>query len=134
MKNNLSKIVQAWIEKAEDDLSFAKDAFEDTKYYDHICYLSQQAVEKYLKAFLVKSKGGIEKKEKTHDLPQLANRCKKFGLDLARYYTQLRTLTEFYIPAKYPDAAFGRFTKKHAQESLGAAEEIIEAIKEKLLC
>ena len=28
MKNNLSTIVQAWVEKAEDDLSFAKDARE----------------------------------------------------------------------------------------------------------
>lgn len=134
MKNNFSKIVQAWIEKAEDDLSFAKDALEDTKYYDHICYLSQQAVEKYLKAFLIKSKGRIEKREKIHDLPKLANWCKKLGLDLNNYYNQLRTLTEFYMPAKYPDASFARFTKKDAQESLKAAEEIIEKIKEKLLC
>lgn len=132
MKNNLSKVVQAWINKAEDDISFAKKAFEDTEYYDHICYLSQQAVEKYLKAFLVKSKGSIEKKEKIHDLPKLADWCKKFGLNLTKYYTQLRTLTGVYMPAKYPDAAFGRFVKKDAEESLEAAEEIIKVIKEEL--
>lgn len=132
MKNNFSKIVQAWIEKAEDDLSFAKDAFKDTEYYDHICCLCQQAVEKYLKAFLIKSKGGIKKKEKIHDLPKLANLCKKYKLNLTQYYTQLRTLSETYIPTRYPDASFARFTKKDARESLDFAEQIIEKIKEKL--
>lgn len=131
-KNNFSKIVYPWIEKAENDLSFAKKAFEDTEYYDHICFLSHQAVEKYLKAFLIKSKGEITKKEKIHDLAKLADWCKEFGLYLGDYYIQLRTLTEFYMPAKYPDAAFGKFSKKDAQESVKIAEEIVKAIKEKL--
>jgi len=37
------KIIFAWLQKGEDDLSFAKMAFKETNFYDHVCYLSQQA-------------------------------------------------------------------------------------------
>jgi len=132
MKNKLSKTTLAWVNKAEDDFSFAKDTLKETKYYDHICYLSHQTTEKYLKAYLIKSKGEITKKEKTHDLVKLASQCKSLGLNLEKYRVQLRTLSEFYMPSKYPDAAFGKFTKKDAKDSFSMAEKIIEAIKEKL--
>ena len=85
------------------------------------------------KAFLIKSKGDITKREKIHDLAQLADWCKKFGLNLKDYYEQLRTLSQYYMPSKYPDAAFGRFNKQDAQESFRIAEEISAAVRDKLL-
>ncbi|MEK7078470.1 MAG: HEPN domain-containing protein, partial [Patescibacteria group bacterium] len=50
-------IISGWIQKAEDDLAFAKDAFSDTEYYDHVCVLAEQAVEKYLKAVIILNQG-----------------------------------------------------------------------------
>ena len=53
------KLILGWLKKAEDDLSFAKMAFKETEFYDHVCFLSQQAVEKYLKMVIVASKGEL---------------------------------------------------------------------------
>jgi HEPN domain-containing protein len=104
MKNNFSKLAQKWIKRAEDDFLFAKTGFKEG-FYNQVCFLSHQAVEKYLKAFLIKEKGSIERKEKIHDLAKLAKICKKFGLDLDQDYEKLRMLSEFYIPVRYPDAS-----------------------------
>ena len=92
-------IIAAWIQKTEDDLSFAKDAFADTEYYDHICVLAQQAVEKYLKASIILGKGFLSKKEKTHNLIFLSGLCGNYGLNLDRFEENLRRLSEAYIPA-----------------------------------
>ena len=124
-------IIAAWIQKAEDDLSFAKDAFADTEYYDHICVLAQQAAEKYLKAVIILGKGFLSKKERVHNLIYLSNLCKNYGLDLSQFEEELRRLSEAYIPARYPVGNLINFTKKDAKECLGDAQKIINFIKVK---
>jgi HEPN domain-containing protein len=48
------ELIQEWIHKADHDLGMAKLALEhQIEYADSICFHSQQAVEKYLKAYLV---------------------------------------------------------------------------------
>jgi len=125
-------IIAAWIQKTEDDLSFAKDAFADTEYYDHICVLAQQAVEKYLKASIILGKGFLSKKERVHNLIYLSNLCKNYGLDLSQFEEELRGLSEAYIPARYPVGNLIKFTKKEAQMCLNDAKEIIGFIKRKI--
>src|SRR5436309_9802815 len=41
---------EQWLARAEDDLSFAQLGFRE-KYFSQVCFLSQQVVEKALKAF-----------------------------------------------------------------------------------
>lgn len=125
-------IISGWIQKAKDDLAFAKDAFADTEYYDHICVLAQQAVEKYLKAVIILEKGLLSKKDRTHNLIYLAGLCKNYELDLSRFEESLRRLSEAYIPARYPVGNLIKFTKKEAKECLNDAQEIIDFIKTKL--
>src|SRR3990172_5868740 len=131
-KSQNISIVSGWIQKAEDDLSFAKDAFADTEYYDHICVLAQQAVEKYLKASIILGKGFLSKKERVHNLIYLSNLCKNYGLNLDRFEENLRRLSEAYIPARYPIGNLIKFTKKEAQMCLNHAKEIIGFIKRKI--
>lgn len=129
-KNNFQ--LKGWIQKAKDDLSFAQDTFSESKYWDYVCWLAHQAVEKYLKAFIIKGKNRLDKKDKTHNLIYLANICSQYGLDLSPYESYLRWLSEIYIPARYPIHPIVRFNKKDAEESLDKAKEIIKAIKKKL--
>jgi HEPN domain-containing protein len=131
MKNNFSRLSQRWIKRAEDDLLFAETGLKEG-FYNQVCFLSHQAIEKYLKAFLIKVKGSIEKKERIHDLAKLAKICEKFGLDLSQDYEKLRMLSEFYIPVRYPDASLKEFDKNTAKEALEIAREIITKIKEKI--
>lgn len=125
-------IISGWIQKAEDDLAFAKDAFSDTEYYDHICVLAEQAVEKYLKAVIILKRGSLSKKERTHNLIYLAGLCKNDELDLSQFEEGLRRLSEAYIPARYPVGNLVKFTKKEAKECLSDAQEIIDFIKTKV--
>lgn len=121
------------MQKGEDDLAFAKAAFEDTKFYAHICALCQQAVEKFLKAYIVKTKGKITKQERTHKLIFLAKICKKQKLNLLKDYEEsLRLLYEAYIPARYPVPSPKPFTKKQTEELLEISEKIINIVKVKL--
>jgi HEPN domain-containing protein len=43
----------------------------------------------------------------------------------------LRTLSEFYLPVRYPDVSFRSFDKETAKEALNMAEIIVEKIREK---
>lgn len=52
MKNR-NNLIKEWISKAEHDIGMAKLALDyKPEYTDAICFHCQQAVEKYLKAFL----------------------------------------------------------------------------------
>lgn len=125
------KVVFGWLQKAEDDFSFAQVAFKETEFYDHVCFLSQQAVEKYLKAIIIVSKRALTKNEKTHNLIFLAKICKPV-LNLRKFETNLRKLTNAYIPARYPGNGYVKFSKKEAGDCLKTAEEVIDFIKKKV--
>ena len=124
------KVIFAWLQKAEDDLNFARRTLKETEFYDHVCYLSQQAVEKYLKAVIIIQKGGITKKERTHNLIYLSQICRK--IELKDFRKDLRMLTEAYIPARYPSNGYTKSSKEDAQKCLKIAEKVIGFIKSKI--
>lgn len=47
------KLIQEWLQKADEDLGFASSIIEDSTFYAQICFHFQQAAEKYLKAIIV---------------------------------------------------------------------------------
>ena len=53
------KIVQEWLEKAEEDYGFACASMEYTDYFAPVCFHFQQAAEKYLKAFIIAGQLGF---------------------------------------------------------------------------
>lgn len=127
------KLIQAWILKAKDDFNFAKDTLKETNYYDHVCFLSQQAVEKYLKALIIIFQGELKKEQKTHNLIYLAKILKKYDFDLlSKYSKKLRMLAEAYIPARYPADRYVKFSKKDAEECFMITEELIDFIENKI--
>lgn len=133
MKNLPHKdLIKAWLHKGRDDLLFAKASFKETEFYDQICCLCQQAVEKYIKAVILVIKGEITKRDKIHNLNILAESCKSL-IDLSQFDEELRALTQAYIPARYPDEAHLKaFSKEEAKNSLEIAEKIINFIEEQL--
>ena len=94
-----------WFEYAEVDLEtaiMASKQYPPRLWSGIVCYHCQQAVEKYLKGYLI---GIGEKPQKTHDLQLLRGMCERrnpyFGhpdlLNVCEY------LTQFGVPARYPD-------------------------------
>jgi len=128
-KKFIQGLIKPWLEKGKEDLLFAKAALKENKFYSHVCYLSQQAVEKYLKALILLKKGEITKEDKTHNLIYLAKKCKTL-IDLSGLEKELRILSQVYIPARYPDEAHLRaFSEKEAKECLEIAEKILNHIE-----
>lgn len=123
-------IVLRWCKKAERDLKTAKILIKETEMLtDTICFHCQQAIEKYLKAFLTEE--GV-RFGKIHDLGTLFELCiekdknfekldKERISELTFYAVDLRYPEEFYIPSV-----------EEAKTALELAEEVKEFILKKL--
>jgi len=126
MKNKDSKNPEDWFKKANDDLSFAKAGFRETKISSIACFLSQQIVEKYLKGFLLSKNISFKK---THNLLNLLDKCVLFNEEFGKFYAACRKLNKYYNPVRYPDEIFIDYTEEDAEEALELAEKIIKFIK-----
>lgn len=49
MADNYRNLADEWFEKARADVDFARIGFKETEHYGQVCFLCQQAAEKYLK-------------------------------------------------------------------------------------
>lgn len=102
-----SETASLWFKKADNDLKTGKDEFKtENPATDTICFHMQQAVEKYLKGFLVYY--GYEA-EKTHNISRIIEKCiavdpsfealTDAGIEiLTPYGTIIRYPDDFYMP------------------------------------
>lgn len=92
--------VKQWLIKADNDIIIAgKDLKTDNPVTDAICFHAQQAVEKYLKAYLVFK--DVEP-EKTHKIEKLIQRCVPFDATFSALKSA-DILTEYAVEFRYPD-------------------------------
>lgn len=88
----------AWTFFADNDIALAETIIENPRFTGEIVFHCQQAVEKYLKAFLAKNKASLIK---THDLGKLYSKVKEIkNLNLDE--TFLDQLATLYIESRYP--------------------------------
>ena len=98
MNDGLNRYVQQWIEKADEDLLVVHQLMDaDSTARGAIGFHCQQAVEKYLKAFLIFH--GIEP-ERTHNLEFLLERCST--VDPGFSEIDPLNLTDYRVEARYP--------------------------------
>ena len=124
----MKKLHKDWFYMARSDLDFAKSGFNDG-FYSHVCFLSQQAVEKSMKGFLVYQGKDYPK---THGLVMLHKLMEVNWLD--GQLSAIKKLSEFYVPLRYPDAFPGSLPeglpdKEDAQNALKWAEVILTTIE-----
>lgn len=124
------EIINEWIAKADEDFEFAKINLEEEKpFYAQICFHFQQAVEKYLKAYIIAN--GLEFR-KVHDLPLLLKQCCRKAPAFKNYADDCEFLATFYIEARYPVHWPVHLSKKEAEKAYSAAEKIRLFLKKKL--
>ena len=98
--------VKEWLIKAESDFRVIEHELklpDDEIVKDAVCFHCQQAVEKYLKAFLIHHKIHYEK---THNIEYLLVECGKIDddfkdievKDISRFAVIIRYAEDFYIP------------------------------------
>ncbi len=97
----INDLVKKWINKADKDLLTAERelTFEDPV-TDTICFHCQQAVEKYLKAFLVHHQIYFTK---THRIMDLLDLCATVDNSFIDELKDVDNLTDYAVEIRYPD-------------------------------
>ncbi|MDI6591464.1 MAG: HEPN domain-containing protein [Patescibacteria group bacterium] len=126
MKQNNQKLAQEWFEIGDNELGFAKAGFEELKsFYPQICFQCQQAVEKYLKGFLIYHRKSFPK---IHDLTQLTKLCSKIDKRFLKFLKETDILGQYYLTSRYP-LEYRPAGKFEAKQALQIAEKIIYFIR-----
>ncbi len=121
------QIVKEWFERGDHDLESAKILFGNKKYFDVVLFHIHQAVEKYLKGFLIFK--GWELK-KIHDIELLITEVISFDVGFQKYLDFGRKLTTFYYEERYPPGPISSYSREEVGEMLETTEEIVNRLKE----
>ena len=125
----IKDLVNKWTKKAENDLLTAERELSfENPVTDTICFHCQQAVEKYLKAFLVLHQIYFSKTHKIIDLLEL---CATIEPSFKDELKEADTLTDYAVEIRYPDLWIEPKTEE-AKEALRLAKEVKEFVKKKI--
>lgn len=122
-----------WLEQAYEDLKWTKLLAREGGY--HIaCFLSQQVVEKAIKAFLY-AQG--EELVVGHSVDALLARAGRYDPQFEEKRSLWSSLDGYYIPTRYPnslpDSIPARvFNARLAQDAVGLAEEAVRFVDDLL--
>ncbi|MFN3568566.1 MAG: HEPN domain-containing protein [Caldimicrobium sp.] len=127
----IEKEVKNWIIKALNDYKTAEIliALPDEEIItDTLCFHCQQAVEKFLKAFLVHNKIDFER---THSLEYLIKLCSTVDKDFENLYEIIKNLSDYAVEVRYPDE-FYIPSVEEAKEAFKSATFVKDFILKKL--
>ena len=128
MPPNDSPYPADWLRIADEDLERVKSRISLHDPADAGFHL-QQAVEKFLKAFLL-SKGW--KLKRIHDLEILLNAALPHDPSLEQFRTVCQRITDFYAVERYPFLAKAGLTLEVARAARARVWPLIEALRKAL--
>jgi HEPN domain-containing protein len=97
------ELIGAWLEKAEKDLLSANHEFSfKDRVLESICFHCQQAVEKYIKAYLIYLEITFGK---THEIGELITLCEHKDTSISALKEEADKLTDYSVDLRYPDDA-----------------------------
>lgn len=124
----MRKEIKNWWEQAKRDLKSAHNSYNSNDFYI-ASFLSQQAIEKGLKALYLKKKNFVKK---IHNIVTLAKEL-KLPINLIEDCDKVNPV---YTDTRYPDAKVGlpseRYTKERSKEDIEIAERILKWLEEKI--
>jgi HEPN domain-containing protein len=100
----------------------------------HACFLSQQCIEKALKAYLIAK---ANEYPRTHGLVTLLALCVSLNSAFDQFHNVCATVDQYYIPTRYPDGIPGGLPgglpgEAETKESITAAETILQFVTAQL--
>lgn len=126
-RDSMNPLTLEWIQKAEGDYASARHFHQGQKsMYDIICFLSQQCIEKYLKAWLQENNVHFTK---MHDLERLLSLILPSIPDWHVWQADFSPFSEDAIDFLYP----GKYaTAKDAAQAIHICTEVRQAIRSEL--
>ncbi len=117
--NDLQTLARGWFCKADSDLHTLRLVLGSAGPYDTACYHAQQAVEKYLKGFLVIRGQSFPY---THDLEELERLCQGIEPLPDLGMLDLVQLTDYAVGMRYD---FDQWpTREEAEQALFVVEQV----------
>ena len=99
-------------------------------YTDVIAYHLQQAIEKYLKGFLVLND---IRPPRIHDLDTLLNRVSELEDDIYEPFIDLcEKATRYYIEERYPPGPLTEHSREEIETDLDLTWELVKVIRERV--
>jgi HEPN domain-containing protein len=122
-----------WLVQAEADVETVRVLTDGGRYY-MACFVSQQAAEKALKAYLYFKGAALVF---GHSIARLCNECAIHDAAFSQLRARVKNLDHFYIEARYPNglpdvtpAEF--FDRKDANEASEAAAETVNFVRARM--
>jgi HEPN domain-containing protein len=123
------EFVRQWLLKAEEDLNAAKSLSDyGITFLSTVCFHSQQAAEKYLKAFLTYHQVEFPK---THDIDELLDLAASANKKLSESLRDVIILTNYGVDTRYP-VDLPNISAEDAQKALKLAEKTRRLVLEVL--
>lgn len=124
-----ASLPQHWLERAAEDLTVARLVREEG-HTAHACFLSQQCIEKSLKAYLLAKAHAYPR---THKLADLVGECIPLDPAFSPLAADCAVVDQYYVVTRYPDAVpggtpSGRPGEAEATEAVAAAERILQFV------
>ncbi len=124
--NQKNKIkAQEWFKKAKHDISTVEMIIKNGGYSDVASVLLQQAVEKYLKGYLIAQGWRLHK---THNLKDLIDEAVKYNQGFNKFYEITTVLTGYYFEEKYPFDEL-QVSMEEIKVNFEQSKEIVELIE-----
>ena len=121
MKNR--EIILNWLKRARSNLERAKmGKVTQGILYEDLCFDAQQAVEKSLKAILVKLNQSFPK---THSIGILLKFIEEAGVEIPENINQAKLLTAYAVDSRYP-GDYEPVSKEEYEEALKIAEDVFK--------
>jgi HEPN domain-containing protein len=125
MDEAFKKQAEEWFERGCHDMETAQLLYEERGYTDAIAYHIQQAVEKYLKGYLVLHG---KKPPRIHELDALLNRIGAFDDSFNDFLALCEKASRYYIEDRYPPGPLVEYEYNEIKADLDKAWDLIRKI------
>ena len=121
--------IKQWIIKGDHDLGTAKiTILHIPEYLDTVTFHCQQAVEKYLKAYLIFQNTTFKF---SHDLIYLLELINQTDTDFEKYYDMVSELQGYAVEIRYPNETIF-LSKENVEKAIIIAKNVREFVTHKM--
>lgn len=128
MDEAFKKQAAEWFERGRHDIETAQLLYDERGYADSIAYHIQQAVEKYLKGYLILYE---RKPPRIHELDTLLNHIGTFDNSFIDFLDLCEKVSRYYIEDRCPPGPPVEYEYEEIKHDLDRAWELIRKILSK---
>lgn len=118
-----------WFALGDQDLAAARILLTEDGPLPVVAFHLQQAIEKYLKGYLISTGWSLRR---IHDLEILLQEAIQVDEAFRRFWADCQRITEFYIESRYPTGFFTILEEGELRSDLATTEALIDLIRDKL--